>query len=90
VRARDGGADFCGYRQEGHAGDIARTRSACDKGRSMRTYIRSSAASLMHLMGKFGRHPNARARNRDRKVQLYALTAGICFPPMSWMVLGTD
>jgi len=56
----------------------------------MRTYIRSSAASLMHLMGKFGRHPNARARNRDRKVQLYALTAGICFPPMSWMVLGTD
>src|SRR3990172_7504550 len=37
----------------------------------------SATASLMRLIGTSERHPNAFARNRDRKVQLCALGAGI-------------
>src|SRR6266849_2632505 len=54
-------------------------------------FLISATASLMRLIGKSERHPNALARNRDRKTQLCALAAGIgCSPQKPVMVFGTD
>src|SRR5262245_23694733 len=44
-------------------------------------FLISAMASLMRLMGKSERHPNALARNRDRKLQLCAVVSGMgCSP----------
>src|ERR1700681_2389718 len=51
---------------------------------SRAAFLISDTASVMRLIGKSERHPNAPARNRDRNVQLCALAAVIgCFLPQT-------
>src|SRR5262245_42557881 len=53
-------------------------------------FLISATAFLMRLIGRSERHPNALARKRDRKVQLWALAVGIDCSLKTRMVCGTD
>src|SRR5262249_10030989 len=53
-------------------------------------FLISATASLIRLIGKSDRNPNALVRKRDRKVQPCAMTVGIDCSPKTRMVCGTD